>query len=70
MDAIDRANQEVEMLLASQLWESQRAYVRLVPRGLCWFCDEPAERLFCNKECAEDYELEQASLLRAGRRED
>lgn len=42
---------------------------RLLPKGSCWFCDEPLPppRKFCDSDCSSDYELEQAAITRAGR---
>ena len=41
----------------------------LVANGCCYYCDEvlaPA-LLFCNVDCRDDYEKEQAAKARAGR---
>ncbi len=36
----------------------------LKPKGACWYCNAPLDnvRRFCNKECAQDYRIEEESF--------
>jgi hypothetical protein len=67
-DEADIANDNIELSRQAAI-EACRRQPRLMPKGTCWFCDEPVAPLqkFCDSDCAEDYELEQAALIRAGR---
>jgi hypothetical protein len=70
-DDADRADQRIEEVLSDALAAARRAPI-LPPIGECYYCQEsvgPVQR-FCNKDCAEDFELEQAQLKRIGRRGD
>jgi predicted nucleic acid-binding Zn ribbon protein len=55
---ISQARVEIEDELRRRF---QPAYPSLKPKRHCFYCDEavPSTRIFCNKECAEDYEKEQ-----------
>ena len=68
MDDADRADQEAESNLAECLYRARAPALR--PKGRCHFCDEPVDgnKLFCEKACAEDFEIEEAALKRIGRR--
>ena len=46
-----------------------RSRPALVAHGCCHYCDETlaSELLFCNVDCRDDYEKEQAAKARAGR---
>lgn len=58
--------QALEELALQQALENHRkntAERKLLPRGLCYNCDEPLEvvnglnaKLFCNSDCSEDWE--------------
>jgi hypothetical protein len=70
-DDADRADARIEEVLTDALAAARRAPV-LPPTGECYYCQEPLNPVqrFCNKECAEDFELEQAQIKRMGRRGD
>ncbi|TFW09642.1 hypothetical protein E4K72_05015 [Oxalobacteraceae bacterium OM1] len=67
-DEADIADENIELSRLAAI-EACRRQPRLVPKGTCWFCDEPVAQLkkYCDSDCADDYELEQAALMRAGR---
>lgn len=68
-DEADIAEENIEMNLLAAI-EACRHQPGLRAKGACWFCDEPlppAHR-FCDKDCAADFEREEAALMRAGRR--
>lgn len=64
-DEIDLANEQSERWLAQALSRIGSSG-RLVPRGRCYYCDsefgehaaEAAKKLFCDKDCSDDYEKE------------
>lgn len=68
-DDADKSDQRIEEAVADGIAAARRATV-LPPIGECYYCQEPVDAVkrFCNKECAEDYELEQAQLKRMGRK--
>jgi predicted nucleic acid-binding Zn ribbon protein len=68
-DEADIANDSMELNRLAAI-EACRHQPGLPPKGSCWFCDEPVgpTQKFCDRNCAEDYELEEAALMRAGRR--
>jgi hypothetical protein len=65
-DEIDQANEQAERWL-NQALASRSAGPKLAPRGNCHYCEtvfdksEPDfdKKLFCDKDCAHDYEEEQ-----------
>ncbi|GIZ50518.1 hypothetical protein [Noviherbaspirillum aridicola] len=67
-DEADIAGEMIELRMQAAIEACSRA-PRLPPKGSCWFCDEPLPPLqkFCDRDCSQDYELEQAALTRAGR---
>lgn len=68
-DEADIAEENIELNLMAAI-EACRHQPGLPAKGTCWFCDEsvgPSQR-FCDKDCASDYEVEQAALARAGKR--
>lgn len=67
-DEADVANDNIELNRLAAI-EACRHQPSLPAKGACWFCDEPleAEQKFCDRDCASDYELEEAALMRAGR---
>ena len=68
-DEADIADEHIEMSRLAAI-EACRHQMGLPAKGACWFCDEPlaGEQKFCDKDCASDYEIEEAALMRAGRR--
>jgi hypothetical protein len=67
-DEADIANENVELSRLAAI-EACRHRPGLIAKGRCWFCDEPLPpaRKFCDRDCAEDYEMEEAALMRAGK---
>ncbi len=70
MDIIDRASQEEEYILSSQLAVAKKAH-RIHPKGTCHYCDEvvKGDKLFCDADCLMDYDREQLIKKRTGRNE-
>jgi predicted nucleic acid-binding Zn ribbon protein len=68
-DIADQVDQRIAEALNNAIAIARHAPA-LPHTGECYFCQEPVDsiRRFCNKECAEDFELEQAQLRRMGRR--
>lgn len=68
-DEADIANENVELSRLAAI-EACRHSPGLIAKGSCWFCDEPLPpaQKFCDRDCAADYEAEEAALIRAGRR--
>ena len=68
-DEADIANDFVEMNRLAAI-EACRHRPTIMAKGSCWFCDQglPRGQKFCDRDCAEDYELEQAALVRNGQR--
>lgn len=69
MDDADLPQPRIEMTVQIAREQIKRAPA-LRHTGCCHFCDEPVESplLFCEKACAEDFEVMDAALKRAGRR--
>lgn len=67
-DEADIAAETIEMSRLAAI-EACRRQPALPAKGSCWFCDEslPPQQKFCDSDCASDYELEQAAMVRAGR---
>lgn len=67
-DVIDRASQEEEFILASNIYLAVRKPDRLVPMGSCYYCREEVEgkKLFCNLDCSDDHQKEKRQLKRMG----
>nr|WP_314608210.1 hypothetical protein [uncultured Janthinobacterium sp.] len=68
-DHIDNTDKIIFAEVARGL-ASVRGRPTLVAHGCCHYCDEtlaPAPLLFCNVDCRDDYEKEQAAKARAGR---
>jgi len=66
-DEIDQANEQAERWLNQALASSRTAGPKLAPRGTCHYCEtvfdktdaDFALKLFCDKDCAKDFEDEQ-----------
>ena len=66
-DEIDLANEQADRWLQQSLAATRVTTRKLVPRGNCHFCEaafpvadaDSAKKLFCDSECAADYEEEQ-----------
>ena len=68
VDDADRAQDEIEITLA-QARSAAQARQMLLPTGHCHNCDERLDRaghLFCNRECAEDFEKRERELAMRG----
>ncbi len=67
-DIVDTANDHAELLLRMSVAQQQRR-ARLLPRGTCLCCDAPVlpAVMFCDADCREDWEREQAARARNGR---
>lgn len=61
MDDADRADARIENVVDDALAEARRK-PRLIAAGFCHYCAETVQpgHLFCDKECASDYDYEQA----------
>tara|TARA_Y100000588_G_scaffold346654_1_gene394777 strand:+ start:201 stop:401 length:201 start_codon:yes stop_codon:yes gene_type:complete len=58
-DIIDNSVAQQEMMLAVHIQNARLNTPRLTPKEACHNCDEPLdnpEQLFCDADCAEDYE--------------
>jgi len=66
-DIADRADGLIEAIVTRARREVACA-PSMVPDGRCRFCDEvvPHPGVFCDTDCRDDYEKEQAALRRAG----
>lgn len=71
MDEADRASLEEERALREATYRASRT-PHLKPTGVCHWCDEPVEenRIFCDRDCREDWERAEAARERNGRQED
>ena len=60
-DDADRAAPNIENMIADGIAECRRA-PSLIPVGFCHYCGEGVlpGRLFCDADCARDFEYEQA----------
>lgn len=67
MDNADRADGKIGEIIEMGILQARSAPV-LRPRGRCYFCDEPVEHplLFCDMDCAQDFENEEDQLKRMG----
>lgn len=71
-DEVDNANETAEKWLKIRLEEQAAAAKanRLQPKGVCYYCEteltgkDADKRLFCDKDCAADYDEEQRLLKR------
>lgn len=67
-DEADRSDDSIQAAIDVGIAQARRAPA-LMPKGSCWYCDEPLDRVrrFCDKKCAEDFQAEEEALRRAGR---
>lgn len=67
-DAVDRAEWRIAKDLQTALQHARKVEI-LESDGHCCFCDEPVPQpaRFCNVDCRDDYDREQAALRRAAR---
>jgi hypothetical protein len=66
-DHADNADSRIYRTIAAGLAAARRA-PELQPDCRCHFCDEPlaVQLLFCNVDCRDDYQREQAARRRSG----
>ncbi|MGZ9712608.1 hypothetical protein ACXX82_17580 [Glaciimonas sp. GNP009] len=67
-DIADRADYVIELAIRQSLAAARKNNV-MVADGHCAYCDEPValSRCFCGVDCRNDYDMEQAAFLRAGK---
>jgi hypothetical protein len=68
MDDADRSDEKI-MNAVNDAVEQLRRAPALIPKGSCWFCDEPVhgDLRFCDRNCCDDFQAEEEALKRAGR---
>lgn len=59
MDIVDKSFEEEQAYLNHKIKHSVKKVHNIRPDGYCHFCFEEVEenKLFCNKKCADAYEL-------------
>lgn len=67
-DIADQSDRGIAQAINSAVEKARQSH-GLRANGRCHFCDEPTAptAVFCNTDCRDDYEQEQAALKRAGR---
>ena len=67
-DIADRADKVIALALQHSLAATRQKQI-VTPNGHCGFCDEPVTfpGRFCDVECRDDFEIEQAAMVRAGK---
>lgn len=58
-DDADRAAERIENVIMDGIAACRRSH-GLIAVGACHYCGEDCHGLFCNKDCASDWEYEQA----------
>jgi hypothetical protein len=68
MDDADKSDQRIADAVEQAITQARSAPA-LRPRGRCHFCDECVigRLLFCDRDCAEDFEAEEDQMRRAGK---
>jgi len=68
MDIADYADEHMAQVQAARIAEI-RSKTGPKPTGRCFYCGAPLEpeQLFCDADCRDDYEFEQAAKERKGR---
>lgn len=70
MDDADRADSKIEQVINDGMARARRNMERALPYiGSCHWCegDVPPGRIFCSKECADDYDAEREARRRNGK---
>jgi hypothetical protein len=70
-DVADVAQIEIDSYLAAACSAAIHGAQRLIPSGHCHNCDDPIHpigSLFCDRHCADDYELRGRQLALQGMR--
>lgn len=67
-DFADRSEWVIAQVITEGVAQARNA-ARLPATGSCHFCQDPVVEtlLFCDADCRDDFEKEQAALHRAGR---
>lgn len=67
-DHADNADSRIYRAIAAGLAAARRAPA-LQPDCRCYFCDEPVavDLLFCDMDCRDDYQRQQAAWKRSGK---
>lgn len=67
-DDADRATPNIENMIADGMARARRHLERSLPiTGLCHWCgDEAPGRIFCSKDCADDWDAEREARKRNG----
>ena len=67
-DDADRADQRIEEMIADGMARARRHLERQLPvLDLCHWCGDPSPgRLFCSKDCSDDYEAQREARKRNG----
>jgi len=67
-DIYDQASDREEQDRNLAIEHHRKANKSLLPVGSCYFCDSAINesRIFCDKECADDWEMEQSAKKRNG----
>lgn len=67
-DLFDQAS-DLEQLTIDIALQNHQAAPRLKPKGLCYYCSDPVPPtvLFCDADCCQWYDAEQAAKKRNGR---
>lgn len=69
MDDADRADTRIEEMIADGMARVRQKLERTLPSlGICHNCESPVGggRIFCCKECSDDWDARQAARLRNG----
>ena len=69
MDDADRTDPNIENAIQNGIDQARRAPI-LPPKGSCWYCEAPLDkaRRFCDRQCADDFVVEEEAIKRAGNR--
>lgn len=67
-DIADRSDQVIALAVVASLAAVRQSHA-IAPHGHCYFCDEPVSYpgRFCNIDCRDDYDKEQAAIRRTGK---
>jgi len=68
-DIADASDKLIETFTAAAIAQASRIQ-HVYSNGRCLFCDEVInqEEQFCNTDCRDDFDKEQAAMIRNGRR--
>lgn len=67
MDDADRADKRIEQMIEDGMARAKKMDVRLPVTGKCHWCSEDVKgRIFCSKDCADDWERDHEARRRNG----